>query len=783
MAQVNFISVEKLSVDDIIIDLERSDEPTRIDSFNRNLLIELAINEFEYLTDKEKVVIDVMHSRLADSFTAKAMRLAHFNLREPGFPKEHINSDASDYSDTLARLDAEANLICELCCNVAVIGFKCSRSECAAVYCRNCLRLLINLYKKVQPIIQFDIDLTKFNFTCLTCGEVVTAKHYDNQTIPFLNKWRIICHRIGCKFSGRYEQIKSHLSSCKVSKHFNVMLWSIPYVLKQKYAVELINHEKRRLDREMLKKQAEIERSSMAVMARTDHESLELLLSDESPFDLGDDAPNQLFPTGPKRVALESPIILGESESLATGSANEAASGIVCESLESPCNLGESESSQTRPPLWNVSEIVNPHGLSVSDDCHRLSPVPGPSSEPSIWDDDIDDDTMMTRLINKKAYDKTMLGDLSHTSTKPSSEQTKDLPNWKRKRNAQKRLKLRAKIKEKNLKSEINKERRGKLQQIAWNTRPKAIIEWPRGPIGEFLKQNIEKLKSMNKKIIAIDIEKVQIQKRGNLPPEVAVWVAVVNIDGTVVWESIVKWPRALIVNIGTVFHGLTWDHIRPWCNINYTRKGVLDLIFEADFIITAGCDTDFRSLLIRSIDYEAFRIKVRDIGTFYSPRQTLFNNMQPIALRFIVYFMFEKVTQTEHHSPVVDAFYTLLAYLLEYEEIEIRFHSFRYPWIGKTYKKKFLGPNAQMAARIELYCDRCVSAKLPPWPDQLMKKTFGVYNPLNFDMCRPAANLLWPYNAPMEELKKFVICCCKPSVCSKVQASARTGGNVMGRR
>lgn len=244
---------------DFVLDLVNSDDPKIMQGFNEKPLIELEIDEYEQLSDKEKIIIEVMSSRLTDhQITKKQLREAKFNIREPGFPSHLIFPASCSYGERFALLDSESSLMCELCCNIAVMGYSCDQRDCMKSYCRNCMRILVNLNANAKHLVDLKENMVGRRFDCLACGEnSITSPIYDKR-LSFRDQWLIRCHRIDCNFMGKISEIRDHLNECRKDKKYCVMLRLVPYISKLKYAIEFIDHEAKKLAIENAKKRSEI---------------------------------------------------------------------------------------------------------------------------------------------------------------------------------------------------------------------------------------------------------------------------------------------------------------------------------------------------------------------------------------------------------------------------------------------------------------------------------------------------------------------------------------------
>lgn len=113
---------------------------------------------------------------------------------------------------------------------------------------------------------------------------------------------------------------------------------------------------------------------------------------------------------------------------------------------------------------------------------------------------------------------------------------------------------------------------------------------------------------------------------------DAAVWVAIIDLNGKIFLNIIIRYPVNCIADTCTEFYRIDIDMISGGSSFNFTWRRLYEHYQKADIIIMVSPEADFESLGICSVDYNNLLFKIRDIERLLSPRK----NDLPFALKFI---------------------------------------------------------------------------------------------------------------------------------------------------
>jgi len=80
---------------------------------------------------------------------------------------------------------------------------------------------------------------------------------------------------------------------------------------------------------------------------------------------------------------------------------------------------------------------------------------------------------------------------------------------------------------------------------------------------------------------------------------DAAVWVAIIDLNGKIFLNIIIRYPVNCIADTCTEFHGIDIDMICGGSSFNFTRLRVYEHCQKADIIIMVSPEADFESLRI----------------------------------------------------------------------------------------------------------------------------------------------------------------------------------------
>ena len=133
------------------------------------------------------------------------------------------------------------------------------------------------------------------------------------------------------------------------------------------------------------------------------------------------------------------------------------------------------------------------------------------------------------------------------------------------------------------------------------------------------------------------------------------------DVNGYLLYESLVKYPKNDIKQLNTQFHGLEMHHIKYAIGDNQNRETCLDYLACSDLNIGCNISNDLLSLSLTTSDIFKLNHKLVDIGSAFNPR---LDERLKFGLKYYVYLLFGLSNfQKNEHSPTVDALLTLWTY------------------------------------------------------------------------------------------------------------------------
>ena len=149
-----------------------------------------------------------------------------------------------------------------------------------------------------------------------------------------------------------------------------------------------------------------------------------------------------------------------------------------------------------------------------------------------------------------------------------------------------------------------------------------------------------------------------------------AVWLAVVNSDEDIVFESFIRYPRDMIVQDNHNFHGLTSDNIKFGKPLRLVVQQLISFLGAAKTIICLDSCATFSALDLTDSDQALISNKVRDLTKYYSPKVG-----EKFAYRYVLHLLFEQYDIWKYgRSPVNEARAGVWLYLYDKDRIEEAF-------------------------------------------------------------------------------------------------------------
>ena len=623
------------------------------------------------------------------------------------------------------------NISCNFCDHVPMNPYKCE--NCKLFFCHYCTKLLFYVFNKRNgnPSPNFD-DIVGRRFDCVSCHQSGLSKiqNINSDETTILSEYMVHCRNFECPEKGKYYDIVKHLGTCDSD---NYKVNSILHFIKDNKEMLLQN------DKVAVIPPLEDPDNPKSIPDFTKAFDIRCMAQFPNLVRLGylkrkrsdDDQGNKRLRTDePKQSTSKSTLdpLYDQQEEVLIYSQEPEATTIEVE--ENP----EWE-NQNEPAIAAKVSVQSIDWRSVLDDEEVTPSTTRP--EP--------------RSINEKAGPgETAIG--ARTNLKRSIDDIKNDPKLtgKQKRALIRRRKQWEKEKELGIERKQDVRRRDKrLEWLLNHSNPNQVFSLTNNIHKERLVKTIRKLTKDKIKVCGLDIEKAEVLTQLG-PRQLPIWIGIVDQYGAQLINEIVRYPKDAI-KLGTIFHGITFeltlgcDH---WANV---KRKVIAVLKEQDIICVAGGVTDFISMGFSYDDWELIRPKIRDVNTYY---RCIYDTTM-ISLKFITFCLFGQIIQENEHSPIVDAGFTMWAYLLDQEEFEkAQNAAISHPEYKKPYPHVNYGYNRQMSQLI-----RKIMARIGDWPWELRKRPMGKPAPSYNEnrLCDGALELRPPFSEiKLEIFDKF---------------------------
>lgn len=194
-----------------------------------------------------------------------------------------------------------------------------------------------------------------------------------------------------------------------------------------------------------------------------------------------------------------------------------------------------------------------------------------------------------------------------------------------------------------------------------WNLRPRTRKPFLDRSKYQVIKEQMEYAKQHHLNIICIDVEMITLYDEPNKCANKSLWITILNTEGHLLYESLVKYPQNDIKQLNTRFHGVELHHIKYAIGDNQNRETCLDYLCCCDIIVGCNLKSDLNSLSLTTLDIMKLSHKLVDIGTAFNPR---IDERIQFGLKYYSYLLFElNDFQRKKHSPTSDAIMTLWIY------------------------------------------------------------------------------------------------------------------------
>jgi len=182
-------------------------------------------------------------------------------------------------------------------------------------------------------------------------------------------------------------------------------------------------------------------------------------------------------------------------------------------------------------------------------------------------------------------------------------------------------------IEKKKNKTEGQKRRRRECiqrkRQEAWNARPQPSIPKLRASDQIIIENQLKRIANENTNIICLDIEmyiknpESTFSKCKNL----CLWVAIIQGDENLLYESFARPKKTGVRNIGTQFNELDWNNVKFARPFNMVKKQVINYLTGADLIIRFNRQSDLKALNLTQIEIALIENKIINLVKYLSPR------------------------------------------------------------------------------------------------------------------------------------------------------------------
>ncbi|XP_015789149.1 uncharacterized protein LOC107366092 [Tetranychus urticae] len=169
----------------------------------------------------------------------------------------------------------------------------------------------------------------------------------------------------------------------------------------------------------------------------------------------------------------------------------------------------------------------------------------------------------------------------------------------------------------------------------------------------------------------SIDIENLtlRVKTSSNQTSKIQVpcWISIVDSSGEIIFNEFIKHPKSAIEDFMTEHHNITWVQLKYAPTFYHVRKRIITILRKYKRIIVSGQAQDFKNLFINPNDHDYLLPRIICISSYYNCR----SNSPQLGLKYCIFTLFGKITQSREHSSLVDAAYTMYLYLIDYQRIE----------------------------------------------------------------------------------------------------------------
>ena len=217
-------------------------------------------------------------------------------------------------------------------------------------------------------------------------------------------------------------------------------------------------------------------------------------------------------------------------------------------------------------------------------------------------------------------------------------------------------------LKERNRKAKLHNAR---LEEIVKSSTSDMA---PPKAYAKIISENAIKAEKMGLKICAIDLENCKLRMKNDEPYSAPLWVSIIDASGRIAYHDIIRHPTSAIVDFGTKFHHLKPEDASKGRGFKEARRTIINILRQYDRIIVSGQTGDFVNIFLSINDHLFLLPRIVCVASYFNTRIL---SKQSLGLKYISFLLFNVELQKAYHSPLIDAAYTLYAYLLDFERIE----------------------------------------------------------------------------------------------------------------
>lgn len=590
---------------------------------------------------------------------------------------------------------------CKFCNHVAVHPFKCD--SCKEYYCRCCAVLLHSIDQKFRGNNQPNLEqIEGKNFLCVSCPSSRLTKliRLNSDEIKMFSELKVKCRIYACTFAGKYYETLKHLQHCQ-GDEFKVN--------------SILNYLWFKTKEGSPRQGRQLEGNFKTLQEFNKAFDVRLMIQDPQSLESVDFRAEKIIcdknnPKIQKKITIGLPkreVILVRPPTRAKESSAQVVKPLWClpeqliySDVDSTPNSSQEKdkeelslkANEAEKPIREESSPIPSTSTGLVEERYKPKDISSFTVEqPTDWDSEAaiaakatvveaDWDEISrnwpTNTINKKkssAINLELEKGLEPTGARPNKPKVSIIdiildPNLSQE---EKEKKIKRKKKEEKLKaagklSRQDVNRREKIRSFLAKHSNSEILRTSDKPHARRIFEAWKELREENVKICALDIEKAKIKTMSG-EKDLPVWIGLVDIEANIRFNKIIRYPVDSIVDLRTECHGLTWDIVKGAEAFGIVRKQLIPILMEYDRIIVAGGLLDFMSMGFTIDDWNFIRPRIRDINYYYSCRY----NVEQLGLRFITFLLFGTIIQENAHSPIVDAGFTLYAYIIDYKEFE----------------------------------------------------------------------------------------------------------------